>query len=228
MLEKGHSPIVLHGIKTDEWPIFFEMQFKNDEAFAKRSHVLVCSSLDEAEQLYETLRSALPQTQVYFFPGLETSPYGGILSSELNLFKRFKILDLLTRKNEPLIVVCYFEALFLHLPPATFFKDKSFTLKREDIISPRELAQKLVELGYSSAITAEEPGTFAQRGEIFDIYPLSHPPVRLTYFDDLIEHIYKIDLKTQKTIREEDFSAGLRSWVMSMLFAQIFLVIRNS
>ena len=32
MLEKGHSPIVLHGIKTDEWPIFFEMQFKNDEA----------------------------------------------------------------------------------------------------------------------------------------------------------------------------------------------------
>ncbi len=207
MVEKGHSPVVLHGIKTDEWPIFFETQFKNDQAFANRSHVLVCSTLDEAEQLYETLRSAIPQTHVYFFPGLETSPYGGIISSELNLFKRFKILDLLSRKKESSIVVCHLEALFLHLPPSSFFKEKSFVLNREDILAPRDLAQKLVELGYSSAITAEEPGTFAQRGEIFDIYPLSHPPVRLTYFDDLIEHIYKIDLKTQKTLREEDYAA---------------------
>ena len=206
MAERGRSPIVLHGIKTDEWPIFFEAQFRNDKAFSNQSHILVCSTLDEAEQMYEALKSALSGQQIYFFPGLETSPYSGILSSELNLFKRFKILDLLNRKSEPVIIVCHFEALFLHLPPTHFFKDKSFILKREDIISPRELAQKLVALGYSSAITAEEPGTFAQRGEIFDIYPLSNAPVRLTYFDDLIEHIYKIDLKTQKTVREEDFA----------------------
>lgn len=205
MLARGQSPIALEGLNAEQWPIFFELQYKNDPNFAGSSHLLVCATPEEAELVYESLQLTLGGVApIYNFPGLETSPYGGILASELNLFKRFKILDLLTHQKKPSIVVCHFEALFLNLPPASFFREKSFSFKREDILAPRDLATKLVSLGYSSAITAEEPGTFAQKGEIFDIYPLSHPPVRLIYFDDLIEHIFKIDLKTQKTIREHD------------------------
>ncbi|MDO9183144.1 MAG: transcription-repair coupling factor, partial [Bacteriovorax sp.] len=60
--------------------------------------------------------------------------------------------------------------------------------------------------GYSSATSVEEPGTFIQKGQIFDIYPIGSAPVRLSYFDDLIESIHQIDLDTQKTIREKSLS----------------------
>jgi len=204
----GHQggPISLEGINIEQWPIFFELQYKNNKKFSENSHILICPTIDEAEIVYESLRMALPSAPVYFFPGLETSPYGGILASELNLYKRFKILDLLCHPNSHAIIICHLEAFYLNLPPPSFFKEKTIFIKREDILPPRDLATKLVSLGYSSTISAEEPGTFAQKGEIFDIYPLSHPPVRLTYFDDLIEHIYKIDLKTQKTIRDNDYT----------------------
>lgn len=68
-----------------------------------------------------------------------------------------------------------------------------------------DLSKKLTELGYFSTSTVEEPGTFSKRGEIFDIYPISHAPVRLHYFDDLIEDIFEIDIETQKTKRDKIF-----------------------
>src|SRR5690606_10944587 len=88
-----------------------------------------------------------------------------------------------------------------------FLEKHLFELQVEDIISTLDLAKKLTELGYHSSSTVEEPGTFSRKGEIFDIYPISHQPIRLHYFDDLIEHIFEIDLETQKTNKDKSYSS---------------------
>src|SRR5690606_29974406 len=117
------------------------------------------------------------------------------------LFDRFYTLAHILNQKE-FVLITTFEALFLKIAPKAFF-NKSFKIAKDDIISPYDLAAKLTEYGYSQAPSVEEPGTFCSKGEIFDIYPMTSGPVRIQYFDDLIEDIFQIDKETLKTIKDK-------------------------
>ena len=198
--ESGGPKLKITGITTDQWAFllqtFWHAHYK---LFENKSHFIICPTLDQAESLYQTLKAGLPQKKLLLFPGLEFSPYADYIPSESNLLKRFKALDLLARSDDNYIVLFTVESFLLKVPPRKFFLEGKFNIKVDDIISPDELAHKLVAMGYSPAVSVEEPGTFSKKGEIFDLFPLSGPPVRLQYFDELVEVIHGIDLETQKT-----------------------------
>lgn len=126
------------------------------------------------------------------------------MTSESALLARWSVLQKL-KNNSPVIIVTTIEAALLLGPDQSFFNETSFVIKKDDIITPFDLAKKLSDMGYFPASTVEEPGTYSRRGEIFDIYPISHSPVRIHYFDDLIEDIFEVDLETQKTNREKSY-----------------------
>lgn len=212
----------LKGISPNQWALLAGSYFR-PQLFDK-TNLIICSDQDEAEETYESLKHL---KNIYFYPGHNHSLYSSILTSESALLTRWAVLQKL-QDNSRLIIVTTWEAALLLGPPRTFFKQNSFVLKKDDIIDPLSLAEKLTSLGYFPSSTVEEPGTFSRRGEVFDIYPISHPPVRLQYFDDLVEEIFAIDLETQKTNREishnevcllpgpgfllqEDYSSTLRS-----------------
>ena len=206
--EHASSPLHLYGANSDQWSFIFN-SFLRESAnlFLKKSQLIITSSNDEAEDFYNSVQLNLQDTkvEVLFYPGLETSLYSGVISSEKSFYDRFEVLSRLNRfnfKQNKFILITSFEALSLKTPPRNFFNDYSFEIKTDDIISPLDLAKKLVAMGYSSVTSVEEPGTFIQKGQIFDIYPVGAQAVRLSYFDDLIETINPIDLETQKTQRE--------------------------
>lgn len=190
----------LKGISPNQWCLLAGSYFK--ELLFSDVHVLICSDQDEAEEVFECLRH-LPH--VHFYPGHNHSLYSSILTSEGSLLARWSVLQRLSH-GEKSIVITTWEAAQMLGPDPDFFKTKSFSIKKDDIISPLDLAARLTEMGYFPTSTVEEPGTFSRRGEIFDIYPVAHPPVRFHYFDDLIEDIFAVDLETQKTNRERTFN----------------------
>ncbi len=69
---------------------------------------------------------------------------------------------------------------------------------------PRDaLAARLLELGYARAPLVEDPGTFAVRGGIVDLWsPLDARPARLEYFGDRIESARAFDPETQITVAD--------------------------
>lgn len=189
------------GVTPSQWGLI-SSAFCKDLVY-DRPHLMVCSSAEEAEEVYELLKG---HGSVLFYPGHDYPLYSSVMSSEAGLLQRFKVLGhLLEKPKHPWIIVTTLEASLLKGPDHEFFKAGRLILKKEDIISPLDLAMKLTELGYFSSSSVEEPGTFSRRGEIFDIYPVSHPPIRLHYFDDMIEEIFAIDAETQKTNREVKF-----------------------
>jgi transcription-repair coupling factor (superfamily II helicase) len=215
--ENESSPLHLYGVDREQLSYLLNYFLKeNTKLFLENSHVFICSSNDEADDFYQSLASANIDYPIYYFPGLDVSPYSGTFSSEKFFYDRLNILSKLQHHHH-YILVTSFEALSLRIPPKTFFAENSFTLKVDDIISPFELAKKLVDIGYSSATSVEEPGTFIQKGQIFDVFPVTGGPVRLSYFDDLIESIHDIELETQKSIKEK-----LRSEVLIPPAAGIF------
>jgi transcription-repair coupling factor (superfamily II helicase) len=205
----GSSPLYLYGANSQQWSFILNSFFnENSKQFLKKSQIIVTANNDEAEDFYASLQLTQGDeaVELLFYPGLEASPYSGVFSSEKCFYERLEVLSKLIRLGSlktKFVLVTSFEALSLKVPPKSFFNEFSFDLKVDDIIAPFDLAKKLVEIGYSSATSVEEPGTFIQKGQIFDLYPVGSDPIRLSYFDDLIEQIHAIDLDTQKTIREK-------------------------
>lgn len=190
----------LKGISPNQWCLLAST-YLSEQLFSA-SHVFICSDQDEAEEVYEALKHL---NNVSFYPGHNHSLYSTIQSSESALLARWSVLQKLVQ-DEKSIIITTWEAALLLGPTPDFFKNKSFTIKKDDIISPFDLASRLAALGYFPSSTVEEPGTFSRRGEIFDIFPIAHRPIRLQYFDDLIENIFAIDIETQKTNREITFT----------------------
>lgn len=205
--EHSSSQLHIYGANIEQWA-FIANSFLQDSQpkFLKKSHLIITSSNDEADDLSQALQGP----NILFYPGLEASLYSGVISSEKSFYDRLEILSRLNKfkgTQNKFILITSFEALSLKTPPPQFFNNFSFNLKVDDIIAPIDLAKKLVTLGYSSATSVEEPGTFIQKGQIFDLYPVGSNPVRLSYFDDLIESIHEIDLETQKSLRDNALSS---------------------
>lgn len=195
------QPLRITGLDPLKWVLFL-----TQSAEPHQSYTLVLNSQDEIEKCERFLREANLTQKILTFPGLETNPYLSLIASESGLLARFSTLNWLANSDEACIVLTSVEGLGLKLPPVSFFQQNGFKIEVSDVVGPDELAGQLVRLGYSSSTSVEEPGTFVKKGEIFDIYPISGQPVRLHYFDDMIEEIFAIDLDTQKTRREDAFN----------------------
>ncbi len=193
------------GLNSAQFSFIINECEKDIEFIKKNSFVFICDSADQAENLYENFKASRITKKLLFFPGHDLSPYSGAITSQRALFERFKVLSYLTTINEDdtFILISTFESFSLRIPPRDFFKEQNFKIEVSDIISPDQLAAKLVSLGYSSSPSIEEPGTFSSKGEIFDIYTIDSTPIRILYFDDMIEDILLIDLETQKSLKDK-------------------------
>lgn len=161
------------------------------------------------DDFLDKLTDALPEWETCMLPAFEVSPYASIVQSERALRERWSTLHKIASSDKRKIIVTSLDGMAIKNPPASFFENKSIVLNVSDIISPMELASKLLDMGYQNNITVEEPGQFSQKGEIFDVFPLSGDPIRIHYFDDMIEEIFAIDPETNKTIRDIKFEQSL-------------------
>ncbi len=81
----------------------------------------------------------------------------------------------------------------------------SVAIKPGDEISPTDLAELLVDAGFSREDPADEHGEFAIRGGILDVYPPRDPqPVRLEFIGDTVESLRTYDPATQRSTKPID------------------------
>ena len=196
----AQSPFAINGPSFDQWS--YILTKLDNKIWRSGKHLIVTSTIEQAEEFCEHLERLDLGVKVFLFPGLEHSPYSGILASESSLLSRFQCLDFLTHCEDNFFIVTTWEAASMKLPPQSFFKENKINLEISDIAEPYELAKQLVELGYTHSTSVEEPGSFVQKGEIFDIFPLNGSPFRLHYFDDMIEEIFEIDPDNQRTLKD--------------------------
>lgn len=139
--------------------------------------------------------------EVYLFPPTRRSPYDSETVADLSVMvQRSEVLEKL---NDGLasVIVASADAIIEKLVPAEQFHQASIKLKKGDELAPSNLSEKLVEQGYNSTKFVDEPGEFAVRGGIFDVFPFSGEyPVRLEFFGDEIESIREFDPDSQRSI----------------------------
>ncbi|PKN46465.1 MAG: transcription-repair coupling factor [Deltaproteobacteria bacterium HGW-Deltaproteobacteria-17] len=136
--------------------------------------------------------------RVSWLPSPE-SCYLEVLSDPSVLHARMSLLAQLHFGNLPRVLVASVAALTRRTLHRAVF-DALCVLVGPGVRFPlAELGRRLLEAGYARAEVVEDEGTFAQRGQVLDVFVPSLPsPARITYFDDEIEHVHLFDAQTQK------------------------------
>ncbi len=116
-------------------------------------------------------------------------------------YKRAEILDKIIN-SKTIAVTASINSLMTRVMPKDRFKDSVIELKYGNIYDLNELRSNLVKLKYERVDAIEGVGQFSVRGGIVDIFsPSESNPVRVEFFDDEIDSIRTIDLKTQRSVK---------------------------
>ena len=193
--------LTLKGIGGDEWVLLINLFLGDKGKLSQKDHIFVVDTTEKAEILYDKMKQCPILHRVALFLGPESSPYSSVISSQKEMFQRFGLYESLVSCKKSHCLVTTQKSLFLKGPKKDFFIKRAFSLNVSDNLAQDTLAHKLVELGYTFSSEVSTPGTFCQKGEIFDVHPIGTPPVRLYYYDNVVEEIFEIDMNGQKTLR---------------------------
>ena len=158
-----------------------------------------------ASSFQAACRFFAPDIPVISLPAWDCLPYDRVSPSRLISARRSAALYLLTQVNSdaPMIVVATVSGISQMMPPRAVIEKAGFRAKAGQTLEREKLQDYLAVNGYSRASTVVEPGDYAIRGGLVDIYsPALGEPVRLDFFGDELENIRHFDVETQRTTRK--------------------------
>ena len=152
-------------------------------------------------RLAEALAFFAPHAERLRVPAWDCLPYDRVSPNPELVSERVATLArLLEPSPSPRIVLTTVNALVQRVPPRAVFRGASMALATGGAVKPEALARFLEANGYGRADTVMEPGEYAIRGGIIDLFPAGRrEPVRLDLFGDTIESIRAFDPGTQRS-----------------------------
>ncbi|MBW8268508.1 transcription-repair coupling factor [Caldovatus aquaticus] len=165
--------------------------------------VHVCRDDARMARVAEALGFWAPEIEVLRFPAWDCLPYDRVSPNPEIVAERVATLTRLLelpRPGHPRVVVTTVNALVQKVPPRAVFRGATLHLRRGGRLRPEALLAFLEANGYGRSGTVMEPGEYAVRGGIVDLFPAGEPdPVRLDLFGDEIESLRRFDTGTQRS-----------------------------
>ncbi len=165
---------------------------------------VLADTANRADQIVRELRFFAPDTPAQRFCDYETLPYDAFSAPQDLLADRLATLHALAREDAGIVVVNS-QALLNRLPPLGFVESRSLLLKVGQQLDTQRLRDALVTHGYLHVEQVIEPGEFAVRGSLLDVFaPGAAAPVRIDLFDEEIEALRLFNPETQRTTGQLD------------------------
>ncbi len=143
--------------------------------------------------------------QVLRFPGMDTSPFLQVAADRKSAMERVAALCHLAHDLPWQFLVAPAPALLRRVAPVSALRARSRKIHVTDIVDREELIALLSECGYMRVPIVEDPGTFAARGALIDVFPPhADGPARLELDDELVVSIKRFDSDTQRTLESTD------------------------
>ncbi|HZR74174.1 transcription-repair coupling factor [Bradyrhizobium sp.] len=168
------------------------------------SLAVVCRDGPRMQQLARALSFFAPDLPVLHFPAWDCQPYdrvsphGGILSQRMTTLAQ---LSRLAGSEKPLIVLTTVNAIVQRVPARELVAAQALSVAPGHVVPMDSIVAWLEHNGYSRASTVREPGEYAVRGGILDLFPAGlDQPVRFDFFGDSLESIRSFDAETQRTL----------------------------
>ncbi|MET1023068.1 MAG: transcription-repair coupling factor [Pseudoxanthomonas sp.] len=178
---------------------------------AARAHdgplLAIAADNQAAHQLESDLHTLLgPESDlpVLPFPDWETLPYDRFSPHPDIISQRLSALNRLPTLGSGIVVVPI-QTLMQRLPPVARMVGSSFDYKVGQRLDFDAEKRRLEAASYRNVPQVQDPGDFAVRGGLLDVYPMgAKAPLRIELFDDDIDTIRAFDPETQRSLEKTD------------------------
>jgi transcription-repair coupling factor (superfamily II helicase) len=176
------------------------------ELAAKAGGPVIHVARDDARAaaMAEALALFAPGLPVLHFPAWDCLPYDRLSPNPEIAAARMATLAALAHGfDREAVILTTLNAATQKVPARSVVADASFIAQAGFQIDVDDLVAWLARMGFSRASTVIEPGDFAVRGGIIDIFPPGQDhPVRLDFFGDVLESARRFDAESQRTIEK--------------------------
>ncbi|MCQ2266925.1 MAG: transcription-repair coupling factor [Bacteroidaceae bacterium] len=163
----------------------------------ERTVVCLLSDREEAENYFQDLTLMLGEERVALLP---SSYRRAVKYGQRDAASEILRTDVVTRlaSGVPLVVVTYPAALAEKVPAQEDVTALSITLKVGEAYDLMEVERRLLELGFHRRDYVYEPGEYAVRGSLLDVYSYTNDlPLRIDFFGDEVDSIRTFELQSQ-------------------------------
>lgn len=166
----------------------------------------IVSDGNELARVGDLLEFIAPQLKVLRFPAWDTVPYDRVSPNVSIVSQRIETLSELVMKptsKQTRVVIASVGAVLQKLPPAKIFRNSFKEICVGKKLDFNDFLHYAAINGYNRVAQVMEPGEYAVRGDIIDIFPVgTNEPLRVDLFDDEVEHIRTFDVMSQRTSGE--------------------------
>ena len=202
---KRGGNVFLQGLRASSAPLLFSGMVRK---CGKPCLLAILNDQEEAAYFYHDMVQTIGDEDVLYFPSAyrRAAKYGQ--KDDASEILRTEVLSRLTTMEpgaDTLVIVTSPDALAEKVVSKASLEDKSIQLHKGESLDGEELQGLLLELGFNRVDYVYEPGQFALRGSILDVFSFSSEyPFRLDFFGDDIESIRQFSVDTQLSTDKKD------------------------
>ncbi len=169
-------------------------------------HLFVLQDKEEAAYFLNDLESLFPDSnQIVFYPASYRSPYQFEETDNANVVARAEVLEKINNGSNAWVVT-YPQALFEKVPTQKKLTENTLRVEKGKSYSLDFMNELLMEYGFERVDFVYEPGQFAIRGGILDVFSFANDhPFRLEFFGEEVDSIRTFDPVDQLSIAIHDF-----------------------
>jgi len=175
---------------------FFNNSLKSDA----RALNIFTSSVFEAIKLKEEISWFYPTLKINLLPDWETLPFDQISPHPDLTSERLLTLYQMTQREFDINLLPISTVLH-RMPPRAYIEQYSFQFQKGDIVNINSFKERLISNGYLHVEKVMNPGEYAMRGGIVDLFPMgSIVPYRIDFFDTEIDSMRTFDVDSQRSL----------------------------
>ena len=184
--------------------------FAVEERFREQGgqHLVVCATKEDAAYFYNDLEALFDERnldyskkQILFYPTSYKRPYEPERPDNTYILSRTEVLQRVSTSERKTVIVTYPEALSEKVFTRRLLAKNTFKIKQGDRVNLDFVTDLLYEYGFENVDFVVEPGQFALRGGLIDVFSFANDnPYRIEFFGDEIDSIRSFDIASQLSI----------------------------
>lgn len=173
------------------------------EASSQKNHLVILNDAEEAAYFHNSIENLTEALDIFYFPSSFKNRKNYQLLNSSHVMLRTEALTKIAAGGNKKILVTYPEALFEKVVLPATLSSNIIHIKSGDTLDVQQLLLKLADYGFERTDFVYEPGQFAIRGGILDIYSFGNEkPYRVELFGNDVDSIRIVDPETQLSERK--------------------------
>ena len=230
--------LLLSGLNGSAFDLLFS-SIHQQEITSQSNHLIILRDAEEAAYVQNTLENITNALDVFYFPSSFKNKKNYQLLNSSHVMLRTEALTKIAAGGNKKIIVTYPEAVFEKVLLSKTLSDNIIRIKQADELDVDGMLQKFIDHGFVRTDFVYEPGQFAIRGGILDIYSFGNEkPYRIELFGKEVDSIRIFDPETQLSERkllqvniipniETQFEAGEKISLLSFLTENTVIWLRD-